>query len=369
MAASKSVSVTAQMNELDKYMEVRQLADSVLDNFSDTNNINMNDVYDIIYINNFANDILSKGVDNNDVRSAMQDLYDRTSVIIELLNENILKTAKENSKEITKNDKAKVDRVDKTKFTSTSNKSVTNIAEPNVRIFHVNSIGQYMKSKILALIVVFLLMMMMNMTNIFNPTVNEDNTDSTVSVESEQEVEYDSTTSFTDLAPTQLSNSAMASMVKMIKTMLGLVCTIATVGLTICISIDLMYLTLPVFRAMIDSNKDGRSTLVSSTAQQAAKESEIGKREVSFNKSNKYNRIERAENIYKNFAASESEFKALGKPASEICSNISNVLKNKSKKGTIEYIKNIAKAEIIYNNNIEICDKIFENKKAQLIEN
>ena len=41
MTASKNVSVSAQMNELDKYMEVRQLADSVLDNFSDTNNINM----------------------------------------------------------------------------------------------------------------------------------------------------------------------------------------------------------------------------------------------------------------------------------------------------------------------------------------
>lgn len=368
MAASKNVNVSAQMNELDKYMEVRQLADSVLDNFSDTNNINMNDVYDIVYINNFANDIIKRGVDNNDVRSAMQDLYDRTSVIIELLNENILKKAKENSKEITKNDKAKVDRVDKTKFTNTSNKSITNIAEPNVRIFHVNSIGQYMKSKIIALIVVFMLLMV-SMTNIFNPTVNEDNTDSTVSIESEQEVEHDSTTSLTEFAPTPLSNSAMAPIMRMMGTILRLVCTIATVGLSICVCIDIMYLTFPVFRIMVDSNKDGKSSLVSSTAKQAAKESEIDKREVSFNKSNKYNRIERAENIYKNFAASESEFKALGKPASEICSNISNILKNKSKKDTIEYIKNIAKAEIIYNNNIEICDKIFENKKAQLIEN
>lgn len=368
MAASKNVNVSAQMNELDKYMEVRQLADSVLDNFSDTNNINMNDVYDIIYINNFANDIISRGVDNNDVRSAMQDLYDRTSVIIELLNENILKKAKENSKEITKNDRAKVDRVDKTKFTSTSNKSITNIAEPNVRIFHVNSIGQYMKSKIIALIVVFMLMML-SMTNIFNPTANEDNTDSTVNIESEQEIENDSATSLTDFTPTPLPNSAMAPIMKMMGTILRLVCMIATTGLTICVCIDLMYLTFPVFRTMVDSNKDGASKLVSSTAQQAAKDSEIDKREVSFNKSNKYNRIERAENIYKNFAASESEFKALGKPASEICSNISNILKNKSKKDTIEYIKNIAKAEIIYNNNIEVCDKIFENKKAQLIEN
>ena len=358
-------SITRQVDELDDYMSISKHANAVLDNFSDLNNINENDIYSIVYIKQLIHNKLAGKVDNDGVRESLNDTLNRIELIVKLLTPDIIEKAR--NKEKTKQDKEKIKHVEKQKYEG---------KRPTGGLFNLmsarrketlenTSLQEYIKSK--GLITVMAIGICgFGMPHIIDLLIAVTNTTATLATGTEAVNEM---------------KSIQGSFVGVVRSLISILSTLITVVLTVGFVMDIMYIMFPSMQSL--KGKDGVS-FVSSAAREAIEMGEKTKEVFQVDKENNKVGFERAQIIYGNFVDSEKKLAKLTKKdrkdtnederesilVNKVYCSVKDFKKHKNK----EYIKtleDVANAEILYNTYPDKYSGLFnerlEEKRKELL--
>lgn len=85
-----SISIKKQCDELDTYTQITDYISRVLDNFSNMDKVDANDLYEIVYAKKLCESKLSHGIKNDMTRKAYEDTLTRITLITDLLNDDIV---------------------------------------------------------------------------------------------------------------------------------------------------------------------------------------------------------------------------------------------------------------------------------------
>ena len=266
-----NISITKQYNELDEYSQIKDYINKVLDNFNDLDKLDSNDIYEITYAKRICESKLAQGIENDGTREAFEDTLARISLITDLLSDNIIKKAMSNTL-----NKDKLTKVNSSRHAK-SNKMPDLPDKSNPKF--ANPIHEYTKriaSKLVMQAILFICMLNANdvsrivmdaMSKVFNGT---------------EQVTSNPTDAFIQVTG-------------MINTVMHLLIILMFFVLCISMILDIMYITFPWFRCMVDDRKsneiDNNSGFVSEYAIDAVKSADtvVGYHKFSNNDINKKN--------------------------------------------------------------------------------
>lgn len=235
-------SKTKMSKHVDEMNDFIKLTDNikVILNNSNGSKLNSNELYDLVYCKKKLQSMISEETVNEDIKNDAKDIADRIDVMLSALNDSeylemMHREGKSNIREL---NKAKYD--DKNKFKGLKDKKKRHtVFQSATQLLMFNSGVKF------ALITAI---MFITMT--------------------------DSVTSFVNFITS--SGTASEGMKSGLCTVLSILLTIAMMILSITLVMDMMYTMFPAFKYTIDSNENNRTSLVSSAALQAVRESEIG---------------------------------------------------------------------------------------------
>lgn len=336
-----NISITKQYNELDEYTQIKEYIDKVLDNFSDLDKLDSNDLYEITYVKKLCESKLAQGIENDGTRAAFEDTLARVSLITDLLNDDIIKKAMKNPL-----DKNKVNKVNTSKHAK-SNK-IPNLPDKSKPKFG-NPVHEYGKRIIAKLAIqTFIMIFMLNGQSIANALTD-----------------FFATLFYGEKSVSEVTSQAttqMTSLSNMISTVTHLL--IMIIFCTVCISmmLDIMYIAFPWFRAMVDARKsngvENKSSFVSDYAIEAVQAADTV---VGYQYSNSGDKMQTSRVLL------DSMLHSLRKPENRNTKSeehIGNLLRIKNRlsscKNDYDKIKNLADVEVYYINNRVYFDKILE---------
>lgn len=336
-----NISITKQYNELDEYTQIKEYIDKVLDNFSDLDKLDSNDLYEITYVKKLCESKLAQGIENDGTRAAFEDTLARISLITDLLNDDIIKKAMNNTL-----DKNKVNKVNASKHAK-SNK-VPNLPDKSKPKFG-NPVHEYGKRIIAKLAIqTFIMIFMLNGQSIANALTD-----------------FFATLFYGEKSVSEVTSQAttqMTSLSNMISTVMHLL--IMIIFCTVCISmmLDIMYIAFPWFRAMVNARKsngvENKSSFVSDYAIEAVQAADTV---VGYQYSNSGDKMQTSRVLL------DSMLHSLRKPENrnDISEeHIGNLLRIKNRisscKNDYDKIKSLADVEVYYINNRVYLDKILE---------
>ena len=324
---TKDTPIATQYNELDDYTKIIELAGKVLDNFEDVNNIDKNDIYNLVYIKKLCENRLIQGVENAGTRKAYKDTLNRISLILKLLDDNIISKAmntplnKDKEKKINETKYGKLNRAPKVKDKS----------NPIYRSPIQNYIGKAVSKFVMLTLMMF--MLVGNVPGRITALLIADNTP--------------------DIAPHSLDklNGVQSSVIALISLILTIILIAAGIGL----ALDLLYIAFPSFRLMIDEMREshdnkGEAVLVSNAAIESVEsESTIA----GYKYLNNTDKVKYSEVLLDNIVEKLKKHNTIGDES--VKSHIDYLIKLRSKvkqsKKYIDKIEYLADAEIYYLNN------------------
>ena len=336
-----NISITKQYNELDEYTQIKEYIDKVLDNFSDLDKLDSNDLYEITYVKKLCESKLAQGIENDGTRAAFEDTLARISLITDLLNDDIIKKAMNNTL-----DKNKVNKVNASKHAK-SNK-VPNLPDKSKPKFG-NPVHEYGKRIIAKLAIqTFIMIFMLNGQSIVNALTD-----------------FFATLFYGEKSVSEVTSQAttqVASISNMIGTIIPLIIILIFFMISISMIIDIMYIVFPWFRIMVDDRKaDGiknKSSFVSDYAIEAVQAADTV---VGYQYSNSGDKMQTSRVLL------DSMLHSLRKPEKRNTKSeehICNLLRIKNRlsscKNDYDKIKNLADVEVYYINNRAYLDKILE---------
>lgn len=336
-----NISITKQYNELDDYTQIKEYIDKVLDNFSDLDKLDSNDLYEITYAKKLCESKLAQGIENDGTRAAFEDTLVRVSLITDLLNDDIIKKAMKNTL-----DKNKVNKVNTSKHAK-SNK-IPNLPDKSKPKFG-NPVHEYGKRIIAKLAIqTFIMIFMLNGQSIANAL-----TDFFATLfygeESVSEVTSQATTQITSLS-------------NMIGTVIHLIVMLIFFMICISMMLDIMYIAFPWFRAMVDARKsngvENKSSFVSDYAIEAVQSADTV---VGYQYSNSGDKMQASKVLLDNVLHSLRKPENRNDKSEE---HIGNLLRIKNRirscKNDYDKIKSLADVEVYYINNRVYLDKILD---------
>lgn len=336
-----NISITKQYNELDEYSQIKDYINKVLDNFNDLDKLDSNDIYEITYVKKLCESKLAQGIENDGTREAFEDTLARISLITDLLSDSMIKKAMSNTL-----NKDKVTKVNSSRHAK-SNKMPDLPDKSNPKF--ANPIHEYTKriaSKLVMQAILFICILNANdvsrividaMSKLFNGT---------------EQVTSNPTDAFTQVTG-------------MIDTIMHLLIILMFFVLCVSMMLDIMYITFPWFRCMVDDRKsneiDNNSGFVSEYAIDAVKSADtvVGYHKFSNNDKMKESMVllDNMISALSNFDITKARFSSSDKHKDNLIS-----IKNRIKDSKTDYdkVKNLVDVEIYYINNKEYFDTLLD---------
>lgn len=271
-----TISIKKQYDELEEYSKLAEYVTKVLDNFTDIDNLDSNDIYEIIYAKKLCQSALDKGVENTGVKASLEDTLSRLSLITNLLNDDIVDKAMK--KDIDKN---KIKAVTSTDYAKEN--SIKHVEDTNNPITK-GPLQNYFKSKIPNIISMLILGGLIIIGNCFSI----DNISNTT---------------------TEISGDAIA-VLKLTYTVAHMIATLGFLIISFTFVLDTGYICIPSVRYLLDESgysekhklnefiSDAKTQFVSSNALEAV---ENGYTVIGYKNSDSTNKIETAKAILKQF--------------------------------------------------------------------
>lgn len=343
-----SISITKQYSELDEYTQIKEYIEKVLDNFDSMDNLDSNDIYEIVYARKLCDNKLKQGIENSGTRAAFEDTSTRLDLIINLLNDDIIDKALSNHI-----DKSKISKVETSKLAK-SNKLPELQDRSNPKFS--SPIQEYCKRMLVKLIILSVpLFCMLNgqdlgeivADTIYNlMTVGKTTAEQTVA-QGEQMLE---------------TTKHMSSIIGVLGRLLTTIIISAT---SISMMIDLLYISVPAFRYMIDERKgrlgSNEASLVSSYAVESV---EMEGNIIGYHTYSSSNKADTAKVLLDNMTSSLMSIKSSGKSSDDDEAHLFNIIRMRNRlndcKDKYERIKYLADVEIYYVNNKKYFDSILK---------
>ena len=351
-----NISINKQYNELDEYILIKDYINKVLSNFKDIDSLDSNDVYEIIYAKKLCESKLEQGIENDGTREAFEDTLSRLRLITDLLNEEIFEKAIRNDL-----DKSKIRKIQSSEYAK-SNKvpDLPNKSKPKLA----NPIGEYFKkimSRLIILSIVILITFnLQSIMGVLEDFLGASSVNAEYSNQTEDDESTEVLTDSSNMSPvsTESQNKGVSSL----ETIIRLVCIIIMCSTSIFITFDLMYITLPSFRCMINDIRtmgtDSKSSIISDNAIESV---ELENTVVGYHYSDSWNKIEAAEILLDNMIIKLRESEDNSDESKYHMNNIIHI-NTKISECTNKYekIKHLADVEIYYINNKEYFDSILK---------
>lgn len=346
-----NVSITKQYSELDEYTQIKEYIEAVLDSFSSLNNLDSNDLYEIIYAKKLCDSKLALGIENYGTRAAFEDTSTRLSLIIDLLNDDIVSKALNNPL-----DKSKINRVSASKLAK-SNKLPELQDKSNPKLS--SPIQEYCKRMLAKLVILSIpLLFMLNGQNLGEVVADTLYNLIAIGATAEQTV---------------AQSEQVLEMSKHVSSIIGtlgsLSVTLIVVVTSISMMIDLLYISVPAFRYMVDERKgrlgSNESSLVSSYAVESV---EMEGNIIGYHTYSSDNKADTAKVLLDNITSSLMSIKSSGKSSDDDEAHLFNIIRMRNRlndcKDKYERIKCLADVEIYYVNNKKYFDSILKEDLA-----
>lgn len=340
-----NISISKQYNELDEYTQIKEYINKVLDNFNDLDNIDSNDIYELVYAKKLCTSKINQGIENVGTRKAFEDTLVRLELILDLLNDGIIKKALKHP--LNKN---KVDKVNSAKL-SKSNK-LPNLKDKSKPKYG-NPAEEYFKKIIVKLLISGLLLLFLltggDITRLISEMVVELGN-----------VGADTATHV--VADVEQTNEVINSFQNVLNLVIRLITMVMFMVTSISTMMDIMYIAFPMFRYMVDSRAEkGMGNTASFVSSNAIEAVQMEGAIVGYRYTDSYDKVSTAEVLLDNMLNS---LKCIPNSDMEAEAHIGNLLKIKNRvndcKNKYERIKQLADAEIYYISNREYFKNIFK---------
>lgn len=251
-------------NEFEEYLKIGDYTKAVLNNFSDVSKLDSNDIYDIVYAKKIIEANLKTDIENKEILCSMQDMLKSINTIINLLSDDIVKSAinnKINSRKIKDTNKKRLDD---------TVKDVSDISKPKKK--PVSPINFYIKKNISKLVFVAIAIFVLtkissSADNWFVDTSvsNETQEDSNVTVDSINKTDALKLPVSDYTKDDAIVTAELLILVIKSKSLIVLIVT------TFSLILDMMYIALQSIRDIthINNNNDTNGTLFSPNAIEA----------------------------------------------------------------------------------------------------
>lgn len=345
-----NVSITKQYNELDEYTQIKEYIEAVLDSFSSLNNLDSNDLYEIIYAKKLCDSKLALGIENYGTRAAFEDTSTRLDLIINLLNDDIVEKALSNTI-----DKSKISKVQTSKLAK-SNKLPELQDRSNPKLS--SPMQEYCKRMLVKLVILSIPLLFM---------LNGQNLGEVVADTLYNLMAIGKTTAEQTVAQGEQMLEVSKHMSSIIGTLGSLLVTIIIAATSISMMIDLLYISLPAFRYMIDEKKgrlgSNESSIVSSYAVESV---EMEGNIIGYHAYSSNNKADTAKVLLDNMTSSLMSIKSSGKSSDDDEAHLFNIIRMRNRlnecKDKYERIKYLADVEIYYVNNKKYFDSILKEE-------
>lgn len=340
-----NISILKQYNELDEYTQIKEYINKVLDNFNDLDNIDSNDIYELVYAKKLCTSKINQGIENVGTRKAFEDTLVRLELIIDLLNDDIIKKALKNPL-----NKHKVANVNSAKLSKTNKiPSLKDKSKPK----YGNPTEEYFKKIIVKLLISGLLLLFLltggDITRLLSEMVVElgnAGADTATHV----------------VADVEQTNELINSLQNTLNIMIRLITMVMIMVTSISTMMDIMYIAFPMFRYMVDSRDEkGMGNTASFVSSNAIEAVQMEGAIVGYHYTDSYDKVSTAEVLLDNMLNS---LKCIPNSDMEAEAHIGNLIKIKNRvndcKEKYGKIVNLADAEIYYINNRDYFNNILK---------